>query len=100
MRLIQNLLAVAFLAFIGCTDANEYSPNQSEDGDSARELTKQNLARLAALPADDTLTIAFAGDSQNFYDEVESFVQEVNQHREVDLVLVAGDISDFGLLQE
>jgi 3',5'-cyclic-AMP phosphodiesterase len=100
MRLVQNLLVVASLASFGCTDANEYSPNQTEDADSPRELTKQNLARLAALPADDTLTIAFAGDSQNFYDEVESFVQEVNQHREVDLVLVAGDISDFGLLQE
>jgi 3',5'-cyclic-AMP phosphodiesterase len=100
MRLVYNLFAVVSLVSFGCTDSNEYSPNQSDDRDSPRDLTKHNLALLEASPIDDTLTIAFIGDSQNFYDEVEPFVQKVNQHTEIDLVLIAGDISDFGLLQE
>src|SRR5687768_3869626 len=100
MRLVYNLLAVVSLVFFGCTDSIEYSPNQSDDSDSPHELTKHNLALLKASPVDDTLTIAFIGDSQNFYDEVEPFVRKVNQQKEIDLVLIAGDISDFGLLQE
>lgn len=100
MRLLSKFLVVSSLVSFGCADLNEYSPNQTGDHDSPRELTKQNLARLRSSTADDTLTIAFIGDSQNFYDEVESFVQKINQQTEIDLVLVAGDISDYGLLQE
>ena len=99
MRLGHILIVVSFL-LLQCADSNEYSPNQAYDRDSPRELTRRNLALLQSSVSDDTLTIAFVGDSQNFYDEVEGFVQKVNQEEAVDLVLVAGDISDFGLLQE
>ena len=100
MRLLSKFLVLASLASFGCADHNEYSPNQNGDQDSPRELTKHNIARLKSSPVDDTLTIAFIGDSQNFYNEVESFVHKINEQKGIDLVLVAGDISDYGLLQE
>src|SRR5690554_1333617 len=49
---------------------------------------------------DDTLRIVLMGDTQRFYDEVDAFVKSVNQQDGVDLVIHAGDISDFGLSQE
>jgi predicted phosphodiesterase len=88
------------LLLIGCSDHNEFSPNQVSDDDSAVALNATNVAQLQSAPLDDTITIAFIGDSQNFYNEVEPFVQKVNDISAIDFVLIAGDISDYGLLQE
>ncbi|GGH21399.1 phosphoesterase [Dyadobacter endophyticus] len=78
----------------------EFSPNQVSDKDSPRDLNSKNLIKLFANPTDDTVTVVFVGDSQRWYDELDRFVEKVNTLDDVDLVLLAGDVSDFGLLQE
>src|SRR5688500_3559024 len=84
----------------GCSDAFEYSPNQVFDKDSETLLNEKNLQQLYAQPQDDTITIAFVGDSQRFYDEVDAFIDTVNTIPSIDFTFLAGDISDFGLLLE
>src|SRR5688572_29095719 len=98
MKVLIFLLIAAVL-FQGC-DHFEYSPNQIFDRNSPVNLNAINLERLASVPADDTVTIAFTGDSQRFYDNLEKFVKRVNDIPEVDFILLAGDISDFGMLKE
>lgn len=94
-----TLLVIAGLSVIAC-DNFEYSPNQMHDRDTPRDLNRKNLERLSEDTPDDTVTIAFVGDSQRFYDEVEDFVAKVNTIPGVDFVFLAGDITDFGLLSE
>jgi 3',5'-cyclic-AMP phosphodiesterase len=96
---IYVVLAAGIL-FSGCRDTFEYSPNQVFDKDTKRNINANNLRWLRSLPADDTITIAFVGDSQRFYDELSAFVDKVNSIPSVDFILLAGDISDFGLLEE
>lgn len=48
----------------------------------------------------DTLRIILMGDTQRFYEEADKFVKSANQQKDVDLVIHAGDISDFGLAKE
>jgi 3',5'-cyclic-AMP phosphodiesterase len=86
--------------FVGCRDSFEFSPNQVFDHDTPLNLNTNNLSRLRTLPGDDTITIAFVGDSQRFYDELSAFIDTVNNIKAVDFVLLAGDITDFGLLEE
>ena len=93
-------LIFLMLCFGACSDSFEFSPNQVFDQDSAINLNAKNLARLDTMPGDDTVTFAFVGDSQRFYDELERFIDTVNTIEEIDFVLLAGDISDFGLLEE
>jgi 3',5'-cyclic AMP phosphodiesterase CpdA len=88
------------LMLLSCEDAFEYSPNQVFDDDSATNVNAQNLDSLLAAPADDTITIAFVGDTQRFYDEIEDFIDTVNSIPSIDFVILAGDITDFGLLEE
>lgn len=95
---IVKLLLVLFV--MGCSDVFEYSPNQVFDKDSEVNLNLRNLEALYAAPQDDTIAIAFVGDSQRFYDELEKFIDAVNQIPSLDFVLLAGDITDFGLLEE
>lgn len=101
MDLTRLAFVVWILALSGCRDTFEYSPYQRFDRDSPVDINAKNIERMLAMsPADDTLTIAFVGDSQRFYDELEWFVNRANQIDELDLVILAGDVSDFGLLEE
>ncbi|WP_051718947.1 metallophosphoesterase family protein [Hymenobacter sp. IS2118] len=92
---------VAALLLTGC-DRLEFSPNDHRVPEEFTDLTQKNLARLQARPlaAADTLRFVFTGDSQQFYDEAEALVASVNQQPGIALLLVAGDISDFGLARE
>lgn len=96
----RPVIFLAISLLLASCDQFEFSPNQSFDHSSASNLNAQNLARLRQNAEDDTVTIVFAGDTQRWYDEQERFVKKVNSLQNVDLVLLAGDISDFGLLQE
>lgn len=96
---IYRIALAATLLLHGC-HAFEYSPNQVFDKTSDTGLNAKNIALLMSLPLDDTITIAFTGDSQRFYDELDDFIDAVNAIPSIDFVLLAGDISDFGLLTE
>lgn len=101
MKLRGSVAACSILVILlACADLFEFSPNQTFDDDSPVGLNQKNLERLRASTPDDTITIAFIGDSQRFYDEVEAFIDRVNTLPSVDFVLLAGDITDFGLLEE
>ena len=100
MQTLRTLLFAVVVTLTGCSEYHEYSPNQVSDHNSPQDLNKKNLLKLNETPKDDTVTLAFLGDSQNFYDEVDPFVDKVNQIPAIDLVIIAGDISDYGLLQE
>lgn len=97
--LLYSILVSVLLLPVGC-DNFEYSPNQAYDRNTPRDLNAKSLERLLQAPVDDTVVIAFVGDSQRFYDHLGRFVRKVNSIPSVDFVLLAGDISDFGLLTE
>src|SRR5687767_385887 len=78
----------------------EYSPNQAKTKGMEDGLNRKNIEALQARQNDDTVRIAFIGDTQRFYDECGLFVDKVNALPGVDLVIIAGDISDFGLYRE
>jgi len=100
MRCWKGILYLLILLTPGCNDVFEFSPNQTFDGDSPVGINARNIEQLHNRPVDDTITIAFIGDSQRFYDEAIRFVDKVNTLGSVDFVLLAGDITDFGLLEE
>jgi 3',5'-cyclic AMP phosphodiesterase CpdA len=91
----------ALLGLAGC-NLIEFSPNDHRVPEEFTNLTQKNLARLQAKPlaAGDTLRFIFTGDSQQFYDEAKDLVASVNQQKGIAFMVVAGDISDFGLARE
>lgn len=95
----RAILIASVMALISC-DSFEFSPNQTNSQNSPQLLNEKNFRKLNSIPPDDTVTIAFVGDSQRWYSELDRFVTKVNTIPEVDFILIAGDISDFGLLQE
>ena len=99
---LRSVSCAAALTLLGGCEILEFSPNAYNGSKDQTNLTAKHLARLAAnpLPPGDTLRFVFTGDSQRFYDHAENLVKSVNQQPGVALLVVAGDISDFGLARE
>ena len=96
----RTLLSFFFAIFLcSCTDF-EYSPHEVYDRSSPTGLNDKNLARLQQASVDDTLRFIVSGDSQVAQNNTGQFVEAVNQIAGIDLVFLAGDISEFGTLQE
>ncbi len=95
-RLILSLL---ILALISC-NADEYSPNQVFNKNTPTEVNAKQIALLNQQPFKSTIRIAFSGDTQRSSAETVLFVDHVNARNDIDFVILNGDISDFGLLQE
>lgn len=88
------------MLFAAC-EKFSYSPNVVFDKDTPTDININNINRLLSAPdSDDTIRIVFTGDSQRFYDEAVNLVKKANEIENVDFVILAGDLSDFGLLRE
>ena len=97
---MKILRCVVLATLLWSCDAFQYSPNEVRLEDHERDINTRNIQKLGLLQAPDTLKFILIGDSQRFYDETEKFVNTINQLEDVSFVLLAGDISDFGLNQE
>lgn len=98
-KLYFFLLLILFVTVLSCNKI-EYSPNQKFDHNSPQHINDNNIARLLKTENPGPLRIAFIGDSQRYYDEAVDFKNKVNSMEQIDLVILAGDISDFGLKEE
>lgn len=97
-RMMKYILLV--LCSFACKKM-EYSPHQQFDSDTPRGVNQQNIQKLQSIPNDDNvIRFVLTGDSQRFYDEAVPLVNKINDMKKIDFVLLAGDITDFGLLQE
>ena len=99
MKIFTKLLILSGM-LAGC-NAFEYSPNQIFDRNSPTDLNKAAINQLKSVqPTNDTLRFILSGDTQRSYKEIPGFIEKVNSIDNVDFVLVAGDITEFGSLKE
>ena len=98
LNISYMIFCVVFL--LTSCDKLEYNPNQKFDRDTPQNINAVNISRIIEKPADDTVRFILSGDTQRGYDEARGFVKKANAIPGVDFVVIAGDISDFGLLQE
>ncbi len=87
----------ALLLISGCV---KYSPYEIRLDESEKNLTNKNLEKLCQIPEKDTFIFVFAGDAQRYYDEAFPLVESINKDKNIDFVIFAGDLTDFGLAQE
>ncbi|TCK83143.1 calcineurin-like phosphoesterase family protein [Albibacterium bauzanense] len=93
------LLLFFCISIFSCKNL-EYSPSQILDKDSYKNINASNLERLGDGSQDDTVRFIVTGDTQRSYDETIKFYRKVNSIPEVDFVIVAGDVTEFGTLKE
>lgn len=96
---IAALFVLPGLLF-GCRDYFDYTPYAIEP--VQHHLTAANLARVSAasLPHFEPFRFAVISDTHAYYDEMKVFVNVINQRNDIAFILIAGDLTDYGLQQE
>lgn len=94
------VIFILFLTAFQSCNTMEYSPNQAFDSNTPQNLNIKNIEKLVNTEGDDTIRFVLTGDSQREYTYSKKLVETINRIPNVDFVFLAGDISDFGLLQE
>lgn len=100
MKRWKGLAVIGLLSLISCKDLFQYSPNEVRLEEDETNINLKNIPKIEALPQKDTLKFILIGDSQRFYDETADFVTVANKRNDISFVVLAGDISDFGLNKE
>jgi predicted phosphodiesterase len=100
MKSRKALLAITLLSLISCKDLFQYSPKEVRLEGDEKNLNLKNIPKIESQPKKDTLKFVLIGDTQRFYDETQAFVSAVNKQADISFVVLAGDISDFGLGKE
>jgi 3',5'-cyclic-AMP phosphodiesterase len=97
--IVVSVLAI-FFAVVSCRkfEANPYSGEALSD--LPENLNHKNANRLGSGNIGDTVKVMFIGDTQRFYDALGAAVDLTNRTTEVDFLVMAGDITDFGLGRE
>ena len=97
------LFLLTVISFASCENMFDYSTYVIDFDSENRNVNQTNLEKLLKKNTDDTISIAFTGDTHRFYDEFKGFVDAVNRENEIapiDFVIHVGDIADFGLPQQ
>ena len=102
MKWLQLLFPLALFAImIASCDHVSYTPYGTSVDEEYEDTTAKNVARLlAASEGDDELRIALIGDPQRQFDTSKQFVAAINQRDDIDLVIVLGDLTNYGLRDE
>ncbi|MGE4290421.1 MAG: metallophosphoesterase [Salinivirgaceae bacterium] len=102
MKIVYTIsLLLVLLGVSSCEGTFDFSPYAIDFDSHDRQVHQQNLLRLKAGNVNqDTIRIAFTGDTHRFYDEFDALVRAVNNLHEqqpIDFLVHVGDLADFGL---
>ena len=99
---MKKFLLYCFIAasFASCKKAFEYSPHEVRLDENEKNINEKNIAKISLQPSSDSLKFIVIGDPQRAYDELDGFVDAVNQLNGISFVVVDGDLTDFGLNSE
>jgi len=82
----------------------DYSPYVIDFDEENSDVNNKNISKITAQKNTDSIVrIAFTGDTHRDFDELNSFVNTVNnlnKTKPIDFVIHVGDIADFGLPQQ
>ncbi|RYE52438.1 MAG: metallophosphoesterase [Sphingobacteriales bacterium] len=98
-RIIKFSILPLLLLAASCNNL-EYSPNQVFDKNSHTDINATNLRLLGDGAGDDTVRFVFTGDTQRSRNEGIDFYKKVNSMSGIDFIVLAGDISEFGVMKE
>ena len=93
----------SLMFFTSCGDMFDYSSYVIDFEGKDRGVNLFNIEELSKKSINDTIRIAFTGDTHVFYDEFQDFVSaanKLNEYHPIDFVVHVGDIADFGLPQQ
>ena len=97
-----RIVSLVLSFFISGCNVFEYSPYETEDGNTYQDLVLTNITRLtnADNPIRESFKFAFLTDTHSDYDAFADAVESINGNPDILFVIHGGDMTDYGLLKE
>lgn len=97
-----SILFVVAACFTGCEDIFDVTPYDTPSDQAAEKLTEKNIAlwQQRSGSGHGPMTIALTTDPHFHYGDLGDVVAHINARPAIDAVIVAGDLTDQGLLGE
>lgn len=98
MKSIIHYFALLYMLFVyGCVEYHPYDTHIHGE----RHINSTNIALIEQQCANQQeIRFAVVSDSQRWYDELEDAVEEICERDDIDFVIHAGDLTDWGLRSE
>ena len=97
MRYFKGLFIVLTMCSWGCVEYHPYDTHIH----GQRDINATNISRIEAQCREQrVIRFAVVSDSQRWYDELEDAVEVICERDDIDFVIHAGDITDWGLRSE
>ncbi|MGD9992189.1 MAG: metallophosphoesterase [Salinivirgaceae bacterium] len=102
MKIVYTIsLLLVLLGVSSCEGKFDFSPYAIDFDTEETQVHQRSLLQLSVSEEQqDTLYIAFTGDTHRFYDEFDALVRALNkrhQQQAIDFLVHVGDLADFGL---
>lgn len=100
MRLAAIVAAVCAVPLLAACEWFDYHP-YCVDISGETDINQTNIARIEEITKGrKSFRFALISDTQRWYDETEDLVSDLNRHDDIDFVVHAGDLTDFGANKE
>lgn len=87
------------LFFLSCGKL-EFSPYDTHVADEDKELSRINMTKINNLQLGESYSFAVISDTHNFYDDLNDFIFQINKLPDIAFVLITGDITQSGSLND
>ncbi len=98
------LIVTIFFSTISCRKVFDYSVFSANVPKEYRDTRKQNLEKIDRKEVDsanpDIVCFALISDSHSAFNDLEKLVKIINNDKEIEFIIVGGDITDGGILDE
>lgn len=100
MKAYAKITIILLIALASC-DLIEFHPYETNLNQVSSSLNQHNIDNLLDnTPLNDTLRFAWVSDNHYYYDELDDFVNHINQNKTIDFVLHGGDFTDCSTKKE
>lgn len=93
-----------FVSIVSCQKVFDYSIYSAYVPEAYRNTRKKNIDKLiqkAEISADiDKVCFALISDPHSGFDDLEKVVKTINNDKEIEFIIIGGDITDGGILDE
>lgn len=94
--------SISYIALILILLSCKYKLSTYSAATPNQDLNKSNLLKIKNQEpsSSPTFKIAFIADSHNYYEDLAKLIKKINTRSPVDFVIICGDITTLGLLEE
>ena len=101
IKFYTKALVLGIILFLNACNTFEYSPYDARVDEDVLATTSANLLAIQDININtDTFQFAFITDIHYQYDNLKAVIEDINEQKNIQFVIIGGDLTHYGLQKE